>query len=88
MTMESLLQFVPLIQLFPLVILFDYHQKENIHKAILFAAAVYAGMFLLRMGVAMLGFNMLYLLPLIPCLVFLLCWLKPPVNKRPDDLLD
>lgn len=51
-------------------IFLDYHKKENIHKAIIFAVVVTVSMVFLGILVKALEFKVLYLLPVFAVLPF------------------
>lgn len=80
------------INAFPLVIFLDYHRKENIHVGIIYCVVFYVNFSALWVAVRFFEFDILYALPAIFPLVFLLAWLKPPAERqttsKKEDVLD
>ena len=65
------------------LIFLDYHKSKNIQKSIIYVAVLVAMIALLGLAVKVLQFKLLYLVVLIPLVLFGMLFLK---NSRKDEV--
>ena len=67
----------------PFLIFLDFHKARNIHKSVLFIVAFFVIMFLLGFAADALKFKLIYLVIIIPSLLFGILFLK---NNKKDEV--
>lgn len=70
-----------------LLIFLDHHKRTNIVNAILFASVAFFAVMLLGLVITLIKFDILWLIPVVPIVLFGGLFLKNSLNKRADESL-